>query len=125
MPHELSFITRMPHNYHQSSYQPAYLTGACIALLGRNCKTGDAGASISLSLLFLISLFSSLSSIPLLSISLFSILLSTQSRALSALPFPAGCSTQCLLLWPNCMELVHFFCFRLRFPFLILCCFGR
>jgi hypothetical protein len=51
MPHQLYFITRMPHNlYTNYSYATPLLEaiqrnllGSFCALLGRNCNAGDAG----------------------------------------------------------------------------------
>jgi hypothetical protein len=43
-------FTRMPHTIKAiQNPQPRYLAGTCLALLGRNCNTGDAGASTSTS----------------------------------------------------------------------------
>jgi hypothetical protein len=137
MPHQLIFITRMPHNlYTNYSYATLLLEaiqrnlwGSFRALLSRICNTedisnaGTAGnafaSTVALVVAFAFALAlacstkgaNSLSNPELDSLLDMSL---PQLRALSAVPFCAGCATQRLLLWPNSRQLVHLLCFRFK-----------
>jgi hypothetical protein len=114
------------------------LLGSFRALLGRNCNAGNAGDAgnagtgdprtggdcafaFAFALALALAIACSTKGANSLSNSeLDSLLLDislSQSHALSALPFCAGCATQRLLLWPNYRQLVHFLCLRFKAPF--------
>jgi hypothetical protein len=114
------------------------LLGSFRALLGRNCNAGDAGdagagdprtgGGCAFALALALALGCSTKGANSLSNSELDSLLDMsppQLRALSALPFCAGCATQRLLLWPNSRQLVHLLCFRFKAHFRTRFSFGH